>query len=49
MFNVVFTFIFSAVFFITLIYICLCTAYLLDYCVRLVTNDRYVIISKVEK
>jgi hypothetical protein len=39
----------AAVLFVELIVVCLCFAYLLDYFVRLATNDRYEVISKRKK
>lgn len=35
--------------FMAVIYIVLCTAYIMDFCVRLLTNDKYAIISKAGK
>lgn len=38
----------SAVIFMALVYIVLCTTYIMDRCVRLITNDRYAVITKLK-
>jgi len=49
MFDVVAMALIAGLLLVEVIVIFLCSAYLLDYFVRLVTNDRYEVISKTKK
>ena len=42
-------FVVTGAMFLTFIYLVLGTVYIMDFFVRLVTNDRYVVIHKVDK